>query len=84
MPYQLLTASGLDYLRLGAAGEIQDRSANLPARLGAKPSCSDLETWLRDPRHLCALREQSMVLELRDGSTLYVLRRDPRRTRSRG
>src|SRR5580698_6901586 len=75
MPYQLLTASGLEYVQVNATGEILRYSAEVPTLLGLARADVNVATYLTDKQRLHDLRQRSMALELRDGTTLYVLQR---------
>ncbi len=73
MPYELLTASGLEYVQVSARGEVLRHSAGALAALGVTTCDVDPRTSLAEPQYLQSLQAQAKTLELRDGATLYVL-----------
>jgi two-component system cell cycle sensor histidine kinase PleC len=74
MPYELLTASGLEYVQVTATGEVLRYSPGAPAALGVPDGDSDPRASLVSSQRLQSLQSRAMVLALQDSTTLYVLR----------
>jgi signal transduction histidine kinase len=77
MPYELLTASGLEYVQVSSTGELLRYSAGALAALGIDNRDVDPRTALAEPQRLQSLQAQAKALALRDGTVLYVLRAAP-------
>lgn len=77
MPYELLTASGLEYIQVSATGAVLQRSAGALAVLGVTGGDTDPATCLADRDKFQLLQSRATALALDDGTTLYLLRGKP-------